>query len=146
MSTELWALRLAKGLSCDGVAKAIGCSESKISRLEIGERGLNADDVARSWTVSKRRRNCGMNSSPGSRGRGLKLACDPRKAAGNRKGLIRFERETSALCNYEPILIPGLAQTPDYARTIVEFLMTYQRAVTRSSLLRHDSQQYGNSA
>ena len=33
-------------MSCKDVAEALDCSESKISRMETGDRGLYADDVA----------------------------------------------------------------------------------------------------
>ncbi len=41
------------------------------------------------------------------------------KLPGNWKNLIDFESQATALFNYEPLLIPGLAQTSDYARTII---------------------------
>ena len=46
VSRELRSLREERGLSCKDVALALGCSESKVSRMETGERGLYADDVA----------------------------------------------------------------------------------------------------
>lgn len=119
VSTELRALRLAKGLSCDDVAKAIGCSESKISRPETGERGLNADDVAAILgylqAPAKLRHEL---ISLVREGEARNWHAIHEKLPGHWKDLIRFEREASALCNYEPLLIP-LAQTPDYARAIL---------------------------
>src|SRR5439155_12638971 len=35
------------------------------------------------------------------------------------KDLIEFEDQASGIYSYEPLLIPGLAQTPDYARTLI---------------------------
>src|SRR5882672_3348795 len=46
VSRELRILREERGMSCMDVARALDCSESKISRMETGERGLYADDVA----------------------------------------------------------------------------------------------------
>ena len=46
VSAELRMLRIAAGLTCLDVAKALDCSESKISRMETGDRGLYADDVS----------------------------------------------------------------------------------------------------
>lgn len=46
VSRELRALGEQRGMSCKQVADALDCSESKISRMETGERGLYADDVA----------------------------------------------------------------------------------------------------
>ena len=36
----------------------------------------------------------------------------------NWKDLISFENVATAIYNYEPMAIPGLAQTPDHARTL----------------------------
>src|SRR5947207_2250544 len=46
VSAELRTLRIDRGLTCLDVAKALGCSESKISRMETGNRGLYPDDIA----------------------------------------------------------------------------------------------------
>lgn len=46
VSVRLRKLRKEQGLSCADVAHALDCSETKISRMETGERGLYADDVA----------------------------------------------------------------------------------------------------
>ncbi|QTR01529.1 helix-turn-helix domain-containing protein, partial [Saccharothrix algeriensis] len=120
VSTELRALRLARGLSCAEVAGAIGCSESKISRMETANRGLYADEVAAIL---------GFLQAPAKLRQDLVAlvrAGEDRnwhtihgKLPGNWKNLIDFEGQTCALHNYEPLLVPGLAQTPDYARTII---------------------------
>lgn len=120
VSTELRALRLARGLSCADVANAIGCSESKISRMETGHRGLRADEVAAIL---------GLLRAPAALRQelvDLVRAGEHRnwhaihgKLPSNWKDLIGFEADATALYNYEPLLIPGLAQTPDYARAII---------------------------
>ena len=46
VSTELRELRKKACLTCADVAAALGTSITKISRMETGERGLYADDVA----------------------------------------------------------------------------------------------------
>src|SRR5436305_742265 len=46
VSAELRTLRIDRGLTCLDVAKALGCSESKTSRMETGNRGLYPDDIA----------------------------------------------------------------------------------------------------
>ncbi|NUT51186.1 MAG: helix-turn-helix domain-containing protein [Saccharothrix sp.] len=120
VSTELRALRLARGLSCLDVAKAIGCSESKISRMETGNRGLRADEVAA--ILGYLRAPAALRQELVD----LVRAGEHRnwhaihgKLPSNWKDLIGFESEATALYNYEPLLIPGLAQTPDYARAII---------------------------
>ncbi|WP_158845303.1 helix-turn-helix domain-containing protein [Saccharothrix deserti] len=120
VSTELRALRLARGLSCAEVANAIGCSESKISRMETGNRGLRADEVAA--ILGYLRAPAGLRQELVD----LVRAGEHRnwhaihgKLPSNWKDLIGFEAEATALYNYEPLVIPGLAQTPEYCRTII---------------------------
>lgn len=113
-------MRLARGLSCADVASAIGCSESKISRMETGNRGLRADEVAA--ILGYLRAPAGLRQELVD----LVRAGEHRnwhaihgKLPSNWKDLIGFEAQATALYNYEPLLIPGLAQTPDYARAII---------------------------
>lgn len=121
VSTELRALRLSRGLSCADVAGAIGCSESKISRMEAGNRGLRADEVAA--ILGYLRAPAALRQELVD----LVRAGEHRnwhaihgKLPNDWKDLIGFEADATALYNYEPLLIPGLAQTPDYARAIIE--------------------------
>lgn len=120
VSAELRALREKRGLSCREVAAALGCSESKISRMETGERGLYVDDVAAILGA--------LHVPAGYRNELLALVRDGEdrnwheihgKLPTNWKELIRFENSAAAIRNYEPLLIPGLAQIPDYARAIL---------------------------
>jgi transcriptional regulator with XRE-family HTH domain len=120
VSGELRTLREKRSLSCKDVAAALDCSESKISRMETGERGLYADDVAAIL---------GFLRAPANlRHELLALVRDGEernwheihgKLPTNWKDLIRFENDATAIYNYEPMVIPGLAQTPDYSRAII---------------------------
>jgi transcriptional regulator with XRE-family HTH domain len=120
VSAELRRLREKQRLSCKDVALALDCSESKISRMETGERGLYSDDVAAIL---------GFLRAPTSlRHELLALVRDGEernwheihgKLPTNWKDLIRFENDATAIYNYEPMLFPGLAQTPEYTRAIL---------------------------
>ena len=121
VSRELRALRELRGMSCKDVAEALDCSESKISRMETGDRGLYADDVAAVL---------GYLRAPGKlRQELLDLVRNGEarnwheihgKLPTNWKELIDLEAEASAIYSYEPLLIPGLAQTADYARALIK--------------------------
>lgn len=120
VSAELRALREGRRLSCADVARAIGVSESKISRMETGRRGLYADDVAAILGY--------LQAPPKLRQELVALvrAGENRnwhaihgKLPGHWRDLIEFEAQASAIYNYEPLVIPGLAQTADYARTVM---------------------------
>src|SRR5699024_1737461 len=120
VSAKLRTLRTDMGLSCAQVAHALDCSETKISRMETGERGLYPDDVAAVL---------GFLRAPSEvRQELLGLVRDGQernwheihgKLPTNWKDLIRFENDAAAISNYEPLVVPGLAQTPDYARAII---------------------------
>lgn len=120
VSAELRTLREKRGVSCRQVAAALDCSESKISRMETGERGLYADDVAAILGF--------LQVPAGYRHELLALVRDGEernwheihgKLPTNWKDLIRFENDATAILNYEPLVIPGLAQTPEYARALM---------------------------
>jgi transcriptional regulator with XRE-family HTH domain len=120
VSAELRALREARRLTCEQVARALGCSIAKISRMETGVRGLYPDDVAAVL---------GFLQAPASlREELLALVRDgdkpnwiqvDRKLPAAWKDLIRFEHEAVAIYNFEPLVIPGLLQTGDYARAVI---------------------------
>jgi transcriptional regulator with XRE-family HTH domain len=120
VSAELRALRKARGLTCEEVATALGCSIAKISRMETGIRGLYPDDVAAVL---------GYLQAPAKlREELLALVRDGHKPnwiqVGGKlptawKELIKFEDQAIALYNYEPLVIPGLLQTGDYAAAVI---------------------------
>ncbi|HKN51620.1 MAG TPA: helix-turn-helix transcriptional regulator [Amycolatopsis sp.] len=123
VSAELRTLRVAAGLTCRELADALDCSESKISRMETGNRGLYADDVSAILGV--------LHVPTARRNELLALVREGEernwhevhgKLPTNWKDLIRFETEAISIQNYEPMLIPGLAQVPDYSRAIIQGL------------------------
>ncbi|WP_433274904.1 helix-turn-helix domain-containing protein [Actinosynnema sp. CS-041913] len=113
-------MRLARGLSCAEVASAVGCSESKISRMETANRGLYADEVAAILGF--------LQAPPRLRQELVALVRTGEdrnwhaihgKLPGHWKDLIGFEAEAVGIHNFEPLVIPGLAQTAEYAATVM---------------------------
>jgi transcriptional regulator with XRE-family HTH domain len=108
-------------LSCKEVAKALGWSESKVSRMETGERGLYEDDVSailgflrvpaeiRQELMNLVRAGAERNWHEISGTANSKLLRD----------LARFESDATAIYNFEPLLLPGLVQTAEYTRTLI---------------------------
>ncbi|GAA4541061.1 helix-turn-helix domain-containing protein [Amycolatopsis samaneae] len=120
VSAQLRTLRRARGLTCKDVAAALDCSESKVSRMETGERGLYADEVSAILGFLK------VPSK--TREYLVKLVRDGEernwheihgKLPPNWKELMEFEADATSIRNYEPLLVPGLAQVPDYSRAII---------------------------
>ncbi|MEV0065630.1 MULTISPECIES: helix-turn-helix transcriptional regulator [unclassified Amycolatopsis] len=120
VSAELRALRIKANLTCREVSEGLGFSESKISRMETGDRGLYVDDVSAILGF--------LHAPTEKRQELLKLLRDGEernwheihgKLPPTWKELIRFEDDALRIKNYEPLVIPGLAQTPDYARAVI---------------------------
>jgi len=118
---ELRRLRARSGHSCKTVGAALGISASKISRIETGRIGLQADEVAALL---------GFYQAPKPlRDELLELvrrAAEPGwwQVQGSRlpelwQELIDIERSATAIVNYEPLLIPGLLQTADYVGALI---------------------------
>jgi hypothetical protein len=108
-------------MTCADVARALGTSVTKISRMETGERGLYVDDVSACL---------GLYRVPApEREELLKLVRnggDPNwwqlKQSGlpsEWQDLMSLEAEATAITNFEPLLVPGLLQTPEYATAVI---------------------------
>jgi transcriptional regulator with XRE-family HTH domain len=121
VSTELRELRKNAGLTCADVAKALGTSVTKISRMETGDRGLYVDDVAALlglYHVPARRREELLDL--------VRNGADPNwwqlkpsDLPTEWRDLMTFESDATAIANFEPILVPGLLQTPEYATAMI---------------------------
>jgi transcriptional regulator with XRE-family HTH domain len=118
---ELRRLRARSGHSCATVGTALGISASKISRIETGRIGLQADEVAALlgfYQVAKPLREELLEL--------LRRAAEPGwwQVQGSRlpelwQELIDFERSATAIVNYEPLVVPGLLQSADYAGALI---------------------------
>src|SRR5882672_10931075 len=120
VSAELRALRQARALTCEQVATAMGVSIAKISRMETGIRGLYPDDVASLLgyyqAPAKLREELLALVRDGNKPNWIQIGG---KLPTAWKQLIDFENEAVALYNYEPLFVPGLLQTGDYARAVI---------------------------
>jgi hypothetical protein len=97
--------------------------------METGERGLYADDVAAVL---------GFLRAPGKlRQELLDLVRSGEarnwheihgKLPTSWKDLIKLENEATAIYSYEPLLIPGLAQTAEYVRTLMQGILSEAEA------------------
>ncbi|MGW6948337.1 helix-turn-helix domain-containing protein [Streptomyces xanthophaeus] len=120
LGAELRRLRLARGLTSTQVAEHLLVSQPKVSHLENGRRAISPRDV---------RDLCGlyrvtdqqvidalMDMARESNQRGWWVAC------GEVPYAVYIGLETAAACvrSYEPLVIPGLLQTPAYAAAVIE--------------------------
>ncbi|RZS41367.1 hypothetical protein EV193_103690 [Herbihabitans rhizosphaerae] len=122
VSTELRRLREEAGLTGAAVAKQLGMSPSKISRIETGQRGLHADDVAALlglYKVPERRRDEILDQvrKSGQRGWWHSHGLDLPELW---RALIDFESRATRIQNYQALVVPGLLQTAEYAGSIIQ--------------------------
>jgi transcriptional regulator with XRE-family HTH domain len=113
----LRSLRTRTGLTTEEVAERLGVSRSKISRLENGRRGASSADIARLCEL--------YQVDDEYRPRLAELAAEGKQRAWwHRLDLtygdyVGLEAEAKSISDYALALVPGLLQTPDYARAIV---------------------------
>ncbi|MBT2508028.1 helix-turn-helix transcriptional regulator [Streptomyces sp. ISL-98] len=122
LGARLRELRAEAGLNGKDLATLLGWQRSKVSRLENGKQTATADDLA-AWATATRApdevndlesRHRGLESQQRSWRRQL--------AAGHRSVQDRYVveyRSTATMRGYEATVIPGLFQTPDYARHLL---------------------------
>jgi len=119
----LRARRLELGLTVEQVAERLLCSPSKVSRMETGQRGATARDIR------------DLSEIYGITDTAQRLHLADLAAEGKRQGwwqpfdlggfasYVGLEEAATAIKQYESALIPGLLQTPGYARATAEALV-----------------------
>lgn len=122
LGAHLRAVRKARGMTGRAVANKLGWSESKLSRLETGERPLSSEEVAAFLATigvigDERDRLIAMARTPDE-----PAWLDPIRDGLPEESvtLSTYESEATRLTNWSPLLIPGMLQTTDYAR---EFML-----------------------
>ncbi|MGH3860251.1 helix-turn-helix domain-containing protein [Actinokineospora sp.] len=117
---ELLAHRRAAGKTLEDVCVPLGVSTSTISRLENGKREPTSEEVAAILAVlgvTGDERNRLVDLARGGLGSsGMVEHSNPTRQS---RTYLGFETQASMITNFEPLLIPGLAQTPEYARAVI---------------------------
>ncbi|MCW2633335.1 MAG: transcriptional regulator, partial [Pseudonocardia sp.] len=121
VAAELRALREAAGLSGNEVAKRMGMSPSKISRIETGNSGLQIEDVAAllglyQVPAAKRDELLDLVRRSEERGWWTRQPGLPQLW----RSLIDFEAKATRVQNYEALVVPGLLQTAEYTRAVIQ--------------------------
>ncbi|WKU05961.1 helix-turn-helix transcriptional regulator [Micromonospora sp. HUAS LYJ1] len=122
LGAQLRRLREASGVTREGAGWEIRSSESKISRMELGRVGFKERDVADLLTLY------GVTAAE-ERDALLKLARDANSPGWwHRYGdvlpswfqsYLGLEAAAALIRSYEVQFVPGLLQTPEYARSVV---------------------------
>jgi transcriptional regulator with XRE-family HTH domain len=121
VAAELRTIREQAGLSGAEVAKLMGMSPSKISRIETGITGLQIEDVASLLGLYKvpaatRDELLDLVRRSEERGWWTRQPGLPQLW----RSLIDFEAKAARIQNYEALVVPGLLQTAEYARAIIQ--------------------------
>ncbi|MFC7344455.1 helix-turn-helix domain-containing protein [Saccharopolyspora griseoalba] len=121
LAKELRAARNAKGLALREVARALGWSVAKLSRIETAKRGVRPNDLEALLGV--------LEVEGEDRDRLLKMACEVqepvwwgfgRDVSHMLKGIIDAEQRAKRITHVSLNLVPGLLQTRNYTRQIME--------------------------
>lgn len=120
LAAELRTLRESKGKSGDTVAAALKWSPSKISRYELARTGLKPLEVEKLlnyYGVTGSRRAQLMELAQDAAQKGWWEDFDELSA--DYQQFIGFEHEASSIDIWHVEVVPGLLQTPAYARHII---------------------------
>jgi transcriptional regulator with XRE-family HTH domain len=112
----LRSLRAGSGLTSQQVADWLGVSRWKVGRLETGQRGASEADIARLCDL--------YQVDEEHRSRLIELAAEGKERAWWSRRLpdadyVGLEEEAESISDYGLAVVPGLLQTPDYARALV---------------------------
>ncbi|MFI7341788.1 helix-turn-helix domain-containing protein [Streptomyces sp. NPDC050085] len=125
LGAELRKLRERQGLTGDEVAEQLKWHPSKISRIEGGRSGLRpheVKDLLDLYEVEDAETRTGLETL--AREGKRRVWWQPYNDVLTPRYLdyISFEAEASSARSFETTLVPGLLQTPDYARAVIRAL------------------------
>lgn len=121
LARTLRKLRAETGASAAEVGAAVAMSGSKINRIEAAEIGIYQDDLEKlldHYQVSRKRRAELLEIARSAEQRGWLRLRNP-NLPDDLLTWTDFEDEATALRLYEPMTVPGLLQTAEYARAII---------------------------
>ncbi|WP_447005151.1 helix-turn-helix domain-containing protein [Saccharothrix isguenensis] len=136
LGEELRRVRHRARLSSAFLAEALGWSVGKLSKLETGSRGTSLCEIS---TLMGR---CGADKP--TRDRVLAIASEAESGSflrlhgGSPDSLLALsvhEQTARTVTAYEPLTIPSLAQTEDYARTLVGNASVVKARISRQEAL-----------
>jgi transcriptional regulator with XRE-family HTH domain len=122
LAAELRRLRERTGLTGEEVAERLGWSGSKVSRIELARTGVKQADLRllldlygvpdsyRQELIALSRRSSQRNWLEV-----MTASFPPEYAA-----YLHAEAEAQSIWNWEPQVVPGLLQTPEYARAVMQ--------------------------
>jgi len=123
LGAELRQRRERAGLSLEGVADRLECSQSKISRIETGHTSVTVRDVRDMLTIYEATEADIEELSDLARDARQKAWWHPYTQVLS-SAYVGLEAEARRVRTYEQLVVPGLLQTEAYARAMMETLPT----------------------
>ncbi|MFF4740439.1 helix-turn-helix domain-containing protein [Streptomyces sp. NPDC001262] len=125
LGAELRRLREGLGLTADEIAARLGWHQTKVSRVENGRSGVRAHEVEAVLDVYE-------VTDPATRDGLSRLALEGKRRmwwtpyadviTPRYSSYIALEAEASSMRSFRHVLVPGLLQTPEYARAVTSAL------------------------
>jgi transcriptional regulator with XRE-family HTH domain len=122
LGAELKELRQRAGLTTRQVGALMSSSTATVSRIETGQRGVTSEEVAAMMVIYK--------AEPEERDRLVQLArevdqpgwweTDDPALPKQLTALIGFEAQATRITDVALLVVPGLLQTAEYARAVLE--------------------------
>jgi transcriptional regulator with XRE-family HTH domain len=126
LAAELRRLRERTGLTGEEVAHRLGWSGSKVSRIELHRIGVKQSDLRELlhlYDVAEAHREELLALADESKQKSwlevITASLPPENAA-----YFHAEAEAQSIWNWEPQVVPGLLQTPGYARAVMQLWLT----------------------
>lgn len=119
LGSELRRLREKAGFQGKDIARTLGWAESKVSRVETGLRGITELEAAIYLATCRvpsdeLKRLLDLHAEVEN---GVWLRRHNPRLPDELRSLIVQETTAAAISSYQPLIVPGLAQTEDYARS-----------------------------
>ncbi|UVS80857.1 Helix-turn-helix domain protein [Actinokineospora sp. UTMC 2448] len=119
LASELRRFREAANLTIDEVGEKLECSASKISRIETGHVGVTPRDVrdmSELYGIDTDRREALVQLAREARQKGWWHAYTEVFTG----AFVGLEAEAASLRAHQALLVPGLLQTEDYTRAVIQ--------------------------
>ncbi|HWC78539.1 MAG TPA: helix-turn-helix transcriptional regulator [Pseudonocardiaceae bacterium] len=122
LGLELQRLRKERNIMAEDVADALGVSPSTFSRMENGTRVLTSEEVASICTVLRVKGVQRAELIDLARRQSGSGFMESHTTDEQSRSYLNFESTATKITNFELALVPGLAQTAEYAHAILSAL------------------------